>query len=143
VRISELVVNHRRRRFGVSNYGLSRTVRVMFDLVTVKFLLSYSTRPLQIFGPVGLLLGAGGVGITGYLGYVRLFEAQAIGGRPILLLGILMIFSGLQFVTLGLLAELQARTYRESQDKPIYVVREVLERLNSKNEPRPAVTPNA
>ena len=143
VRISELVVNHRRRRFGVSNYGLSRTVRVMFDLVTVKFLLSYSTRPLQIFGPVGLLLGAGGVGITGYLGYVRLFGGQAIAGRPILLLGILMIFSGLQFVTLGLLAELQARTYRESQDKPIYVVREVLERLNSKNETRPVVARNA
>ena len=115
----------------------------MFDLVTVKFLLSYSTRPLQIFGPVGLLLGAGGVGITGYLGYVRLFGGQAIAGRPILLLGILMIFSGLQFVTLGLLAELQARTYRESQDKPIYVVREVLERLNSKNETRPVVARNA
>ena len=95
--------------------------------MTVKFLLSYSTRPLQIFGPIGFLLGAIGIGITGYLGYVRLFGGEAIGGRPLVLLGILMIFSGMQLVTLGLLAELQARTYHESQGKPIYVVREVLE----------------
>ena len=127
VRIAELVVTHRARRFGRSKYGLSRTLRVVFDLVTVKFLLSYSTRPLQIFGPAGLLLGAVGTGITGYLGYVRLFGGQAIGGRPLVLLGILMIFSGIQLVTLGLLAELQARTYHESQGKPIYVIRDVLE----------------
>ena len=127
VQIAELVVNHRPRRFGRSKYGLSRTVRVLFDLVTVKFLLSFSTRPLQVFGPPGLLLGAVGVGITTYLGYVRLFDGQPISGRPMLLLGILMVFTGMQLVTLGLLAELQARTYHESQGKPIYVVREVLE----------------
>ena len=127
VEIAELVVTHRARQFGRSKYGLSRTLRVIFDLMTVKFLLSYSTRPLQIFGPIGFLLGAIGIGITGYLGYVRLFGGEAIGGRPLVLLGILMIFSGMQLVTLGLLAELQARTYHESQGKPIYVVREVLE----------------
>ena len=127
VQIAELIVNHRPRRFGRSKYGLSRTVRVLFDLVTVKFLLSFSTRPLQVFGPPGLLLGAVGVGITTYLGYVRLFDGQPISGRPMLLLGILMVFTGMQLVTLGLLAELQARTYHESQGKPIYVVREVLE----------------
>ena len=127
VRIAEMVVNHRARRFGRSNYGLSRTVRVVLDLFTVKFLLSYATRPLQMFGPPGLLMGVGGAAIIGYLGYVRLFTGQAIGDRPLLLLGMLLAFGGLQLVTLGLLAELQARTYHESQNKPIYVVRDVVE----------------
>ena len=130
VRIAEMVVNHRPRRHGRSNYGLSRTVRVILDLVTVKFLLSYSTRPLQMFGPPGLLMGFAGAAIIGYLGYVRLFTGQAIGDRPLLLLGILLAFGGLQLLTLGLLAELQARTYHESQNKPIYVVRDVLESLD-------------
>ena len=127
VRIAEVKVNHRARRFGTSKYGLSRTLRVILDLLTVKFLLSYSTQPIQIFGPPGLLMGGAGLAITGYLGYVRLFGGQAIGDRPLLLLGILLIFAGMQFVTLGLLAELQARTYHESQNKPIYAVREILQ----------------
>ena len=127
VRIAEVEVNHRPRRFGASKYGLSRTMRVMLDLFTVKFLLSYSTQPIQIFGPPGLLMGTAGLGITAYLGYVRLFGGQGIGDRPLLLLGILLIFAGMQFLTHGLLAELQARTYHESQDKPIYAVREILE----------------
>lgn len=131
VTIAEVEVNHRPRRFGRSKYGLSRTVRVILDLVTVKFLLSYATRPLQMFGPIGLFIGFTGVAITGYLGYVRLFADQAIGDRPLLLLGILMVFAGLQLVTLGLLAELQARTYHESQGKPIYVVRDVLKRSSA------------
>ena len=127
VKIAEVTVNHRARRHGSSNYGLSRTVRVMLDLVTVKFLLSYSTRPLQIFGLVGLLMGAVGVAMAGWLGYVRLFAGQAIADRPLLLLSILLIFTGVQLLTLGLLAELQARTYHESQDKPTYFVRDILE----------------
>ena len=127
VGIAELVVNHRPRRSGTSKYGLSRIVRVLLDLFTVKFLVSYSTRPLQMFGPPGLIMGVAGVAIVGYLGYVRLFAGQAIGDRPLLLLGILMVFAGIQLVTLGLLAELQARTYHESQNKPIYVVRDLLE----------------
>jgi len=126
VRIAEVVVNHRPRRYGTSKYGLSRTMRVVLDLFTVKFLLSYSTQPIQIFGPPGLLMGLAGLAITGYLGYVRLFAGQAIGDRPLLLLGILLMFAGMQFLTLGLLAELQARTYHESQDKPVYAVREIL-----------------
>ena len=80
-----------------------------------------------MFGPAGLLLGVPGTLITLYLVYIRLFEGQAIGDRPLLLLSILMVFTGLQLITLGLLAELQARTYHESQGKPIYFVREVLE----------------
>ena len=127
VRIVEIEVNHRPRRMGVSKYGLSRTMRVVLDLFTVKFLLSYSTQPIQIFGPPGLLMGTAGLAITAYLGYVRLFAGQAIGDRPLLLLGILLLFAGMQFLTLGLLAELQARTYHESQGKPTYAVREILE----------------
>jgi glycosyltransferase involved in cell wall biosynthesis len=127
VAIAEVEVNHRPRRHGASKYGISRTVRVVLDLLTVKFLLSYSTRPLQIFGLIGLGMGSIGGAIAVYMSYVKLVEGQAIGNRPLLLLGILLIFSGLQLVTLGLLAELQSRTYHESQNKPTYAIREILE----------------
>ncbi|MPY88097.1 MAG: glycosyltransferase [Luteitalea sp.] len=127
VRVTEVVVNHRPRRAGESKYGLARTVRVVLDLVTVKFLLSYSTRPLQIFGLIGLLMGGLGGIILLYLAYVRLTTTQAIADRPLLLLGILLAFTGVQLLTVGLLAELQSRTYHESQDKPTYVIRQVLE----------------
>ena len=127
VRVDELVVNHRPRTRGRSKYGLSRTLRVLLDLMTVKFLLSYSTRPLQMFGLVGLLMGGVGLAVTGWLAYVRLFGNQAIGDRPLLLFGILLIFTGVQLGTLGLLAEMQARTYHESQNKPTYVIRDILE----------------
>jgi len=125
VRIAEVAVNHRARRAGTTKYGISRTVRVILDLVTVKFLLSYSTRPLQIFGLFGLLSGGLGALITTYLGWVRLVERQSIADRPLLLLGILLVFTGVQLVTFGLLAELMARTYYESQGKPTYVIREI------------------
>jgi glycosyltransferase involved in cell wall biosynthesis len=127
VSIDEIVVNHRARMHGTSKYGLSRTVRVVLDLLTVKFLLRYATRPLQIFGLLGMLTGSLGLLITAYLGFVRLVLGHGIGDRPLLLLGVLLVFSGLQFMTIGLLAEMQARTYHESQDKPTYVVREILE----------------
>jgi hypothetical protein len=127
VRIDEVVVNHRARVHGRSKYGISRTIRVILDLLTVKFLLSYSTRPLQIFGLVGFTMGLAGVGVTGYLSALRLVGYQSIGNRPLLLFGILLIFTGVQLVTLGLLAELMARTYHESQDKPTYAIRETRE----------------
>ena len=125
VRIAEVVVNHRPRRHGRSKYGISRAVTVLLDLATVKFLLSYSTRPLQIFGLVGLLMGGAGAAISGLVGYERLFQ-DTPADRPFLLLGILLLFTGLQLVTLGLLAEMQARTYHESQNKPTYFIREEL-----------------
>jgi len=125
VRIQEVVVKHRPRQAGASKYGLSRTVRVVLDLLTVKFLLSYSTRPLQIFGLLGLVAGGTGLAITGYLGYIRLTTTQGIADRPLLLLGMMLLFVGVQLVTFGLLAELLARTYYESQNKPVYVIREV------------------
>jgi glycosyltransferase involved in cell wall biosynthesis len=127
VNITEVVVHHRPRQYGTSKYGLGRTVRVILDLITVKFLLSYSTKPLQIFGLIGGLMLAVGLIVSAYLAYVRLFGYQSIADRPLLLFGILLVFSGLQLVTLGLLAELQSRTYHESQDKPTYVIREIRE----------------
>ncbi len=127
VSITEVVVNHRAREHGVSKYGLSRTVRVILDLVTVKFLLSYSTRPLQIFGLIGGVMLFVGLLVSSYLAYQRLMGYQALANRPLLLFGVLLIFTGVQLVTIGLLAELQARTYHESQDKPVYVIREVRE----------------
>ena len=133
VSIHEMVVNHRPRRHGTSNYGISRTLRVILDLLTVKFLLSYSTRPLQIFGVLGLAMLVPGTAITGYfisvrlLGTLGLIADQSIGNRPLLLFAILLIFTGVQLVTLGLLAELISRTYHESQNKPTYVIREIRE----------------
>jgi glycosyltransferase involved in cell wall biosynthesis len=127
VRIAEEPVSHRVRQHGQSKYGISRTVRVIVDLLTVKFLLTYSTRPLQMFGPPGLLMGVAGVGIMGYLAYLRLFAFESIADRPLLLFGMLLAFAGMQLVTVGLLAEMQARTYHESQGKAVYVVRQVLE----------------
>jgi hypothetical protein len=101
---------------------------VLLDLLTVKFLLSYSTRPLQIFGLVGGTMTLAGAALLGYLGYLRLAHLIEITQRlPITLFGILLLFTGVQLVTLGLLAELQARALHESQDRPTYVIRQILE----------------
>ena len=127
VHIEEREVTHHPRRHGRSNYGISRTIRVLLDLLTVKFLISYSTRPLQIFGLMGVGMGLLGTIICAWLAYLRLFGNQSIADRPMLLLGVLLIFTGVQLLTLGLLAEMQARTYHESQNKPIYVIRDILE----------------
>jgi glycosyltransferase involved in cell wall biosynthesis len=127
VDIAEVVVNHRPRRHGTSKYGLSRTLRVMLDLLTVKFLMTYSTRPLQMFGLIGVPMGLVGFVITAWLSYQRLFGYESIANRPLLLLGVLLIFTGVQLVTMGLLAEIMARTYHESQDKPTYIIREIRE----------------
>jgi glycosyltransferase involved in cell wall biosynthesis len=126
VRIAETVVNHRARRHGQSKYGISRTIRVILDLLTVKFLLSYSTRPIQIFGLVGLSSALAGAVILAWIAYTRLFAYQA-ADRPLTLLGILLVVTGVQLVTTGLVAEMQARTYHESQDKPTYVIRDILD----------------
>ena len=127
VAIGEAVVNHRPRLHGRSKYGISRTIRVVLDLLTVKFLLSYSTRPLQIFGLVGLAMSIPGVLIMVYLTFVKFALHEPIANRPLLMFGILLVFTGVQLLTLGLMAELLVRTYHESQDKPTYVIREIRE----------------
>jgi glycosyltransferase involved in cell wall biosynthesis len=127
VTIVERVVNHRARVHGRSKYGISRTVRVILDLLTVKFLISYSTRPVQIFGLLGLGMGGLGVAVLSWLAYVKYVQHEGIADRPLLLFGILLVSTGVQLVTLGLLAEMQARTYHESQDKATYTIREIRE----------------
>jgi len=125
--IAEVKVNHRPRLRGQSKYGLSRTLRVILDLLTVKFLSSYSTRPAHVFGLMGVISGLTGFAFAFYLSVEKLVYKHNIGNRPLLLLAILLIFIGFQFVTMGLLAEMLARTYHESQDRPVYVVGEVLQ----------------
>lgn len=125
-RIAEIAVNHRPRRFGTSKYGISRTVRVVLDLLTVKFFLSYATRPIQVFGLFGIICGALGGLLTLVMIIQRQFFDTPMGNRPLLLLAVLLIFMGVQFVSIGLLGEFQTRTYHESQNKPVYTVRKVL-----------------
>jgi glycosyltransferase involved in cell wall biosynthesis len=123
--IVELPVNHRARKHGASKYGIGRTGRVILDLLTVKFLLSYSTRPLQFFGLLGGCIGLVGAAISGWLAYEWVIGATSLSNRPLLLLGILLIVTGVQLVTIGLVAEIQARTYHESQNKSTYAIREI------------------
>jgi glycosyltransferase involved in cell wall biosynthesis len=124
-RIVELPVNHRERKYGKSKYGISRTVRVVLDLVTVKFLLGYSKRPIHLFGMLGISAGLSGFLLLAVLTYQRLVMHVPMGNRPLLSLGVMLIIIGLQFLVFGLLAEVLARTYYESQDKKTYVVRRV------------------
>ena len=124
VRIAEVKVNHRPRIAGTSKYGISRVFRVLLDLITVKFLLSYAGRPIQFFGVPGLICGTLGAFLALYLAVQRLFLDVAIGDRPLLLLAVLLIIVGIQFIVFGLLGELQIRTYHESLNKPIYFIKE-------------------
>jgi hypothetical protein len=110
----------------VSKYGLGRTVRVLLDLLTVKFLMSYWTRPIQIFGLLGLMLGGAGLALGGVLSYQKIVLGLGLANRPILLLAVLLVLVGFQFVSIGLLGEMLVRTYHESQRKPIYTVREIV-----------------
>lgn len=125
--VAEIKVNHRPRLHGRSKYGISRTLRVVLDLLTVKFLSSYSTRPAHVFGPIGVVSGLTGFALALYLTVQKLVYQLEIGNRPLLLLSVLLIFIGFQFVTMGLLGEMLARTYHESQDRPVYVIGEVLQ----------------
>src|SRR4029453_4751683 len=124
VTLAEVPVNHPPRTRGRSKYGLGRTVRVLLDLFTVKFLNSYGTRPAHLFGLMGLPCGGPGFGGPGYLTVLQLGFGGAIGGRPLLLLGALLFLTGVVLVSFGLIGELLVRTYHESQGKAIYVVQE-------------------
>ena len=125
-KVAEIPVNHRPRGAGTSKYGIDRTFRVVLDLLTVKFLLKYSTRPMQLFGRWGLwtFLLAGFSGLTTL--YMKVFDGLSMNRNPLMVLTAFLLFSGVQFLVLGLVAELVTRTYHETQDKPVYVVREKL-----------------
>ncbi|NOY86878.1 MAG: glycosyltransferase family 2 protein [Deltaproteobacteria bacterium] len=125
-RIAEMEVRHASRTMGRSKYGISRTYRVLMDLLTVTFLKQYGDRPQHAFGYFGVALFGGGFLIDGYLAALKLFTGADIGARPLLLLGTLMIIAGIQLLSIGLLSEVMARTYYESQGKPRYRIREIV-----------------
>lgn len=124
-RIIEMPVNHRARRFGVSKYGIGRTLRVVLDLITVRFIQNYLTRPMQVFGLLGLLSTALGVVVSTWLAVEKLVLGHPLADRPLLLLGVLLIVVGVQLLSLGLLADVVSRTYHEAQNRRPYFVREL------------------
>jgi glycosyltransferase involved in cell wall biosynthesis len=126
VRVAEVETVHHPRMRGKSKYGISRTIKVVLDLITVKFLQSFSTKPIQFFGPFGILSGFLGFLILLYLSADKLLFGKDIGGRPLLLLGALLIIVGIQLIGMGLLGEMLVRVYHESQKKPIYVIKKIL-----------------
>jgi glycosyltransferase involved in cell wall biosynthesis len=126
VSIAEIETTHHPRLRGKSKYGISRTIKVLLDLVTVKFLQSFSTKPIQFFGPLGVFFGLAGIAVSLYLTAAKLFRGIDIGGRPLLLLGALLIIVGIQFIGMGLLGEMIVRVYHESQKKPIYALKKIL-----------------
>jgi len=124
-RITEMPVSHHPRKFGRANYGLERTVKVLLDLFTVKFLLDYSHKPIRLFGGAGMGLILISIALLAYLFIRRVFFSVSVLGSPFFLIGVMFFILGFQSILMGLIAELLARTYHESQAKPTYTVREV------------------
>lgn len=131
--IHEVKVNHRARQFGTSKYGIGRTIRVILDLIVVRFMQGFVVKPMQIFGLAGLLSGVSGFFICAYLTAQKIFFGIELSERPLLHLGVLLLFVGVQLLSLGLIADLLARTYHESQGKASYAIRHCL-RSNSQQE---------
>jgi glycosyltransferase involved in cell wall biosynthesis len=126
-KITEMPVRHHARRYGRSKYGLGRTFRVLMDLLTIWFMKTFLTRPMHVFGLLGLISMVLGMVLGGYLTFVKLAQGAEIGNRPLLILAVVLLVTGVQLFSVGLLAELLMRTYHESQGRPIYRVREVVE----------------
>jgi len=127
-KVGEIVVNHRPRTAGQTKYGLSRTFKVVLDLITVKFLSSFSTKPIYIFGGAGVFSGLGAV-ISGLAVLYQKYISSAhlaMNRNPLLVLTTLLIITAIQFTLMGLLAEILVRTYHESQNRPTYVIKEIL-----------------
>ncbi len=123
-KVAEIPVNHRSRRYGVSKVGIDRTLRVVLDLITVKFLMSYSTKPMQVFGKWGMLSLLVGFLAGLVTAYDKVFHGLSVNRNGWMLLCVLFLITGMQFISMGLLGEINVRTYYESQKKPIYTVRE-------------------
>ncbi len=125
-KITEIPVNHHARKYGKSKYGLDRTFRVLMDLLTIWFMKTFLTRPMHVFGMMGLLCMLSGISVGIYLTFIKLYLGESIGHRPLLILVVVLLLTGVQLFSFGLLAELLMRTYHESQNRPIYRVREVV-----------------
>lgn len=128
-RITEIPVLHHARAYGRSKYGLGRTFRVLMDLLTVFFMKKFLTRPMHVFGLLGIISLISGTILGAYLTFLKLGLGQSIGNRPLLILAVVLVLTGVQLFSFGLLAELLMRTYHESQSRPIYRVREVVEHM--------------
>jgi glycosyltransferase involved in cell wall biosynthesis len=131
-KIAEIIVNHRPRTSGVAKYGLARTWKVLLDLITVNFLGSFSTKPIYVFGGLGLLSGFGAVALALTVICQKIYRGTDMSGNPLLILTAVFIIATIQFILMGLLAELLVRTYHESQNRPTYVIKEILETLAEK-----------
>lgn len=123
-RVTEIPVTHHARSAGESKYGLSRTIKVLFDLITIKFLASYLTKPLYLFGTAGLVCLAISLLSFAFALYYRFVEGVHLNRMPLATLSMIMFAMGVQFIFMGLLAEMIVRTYHESQDKSTYLIRE-------------------
>ena len=132
--IAEMVVNHRPRTAGEAKYGLGRTWKVVLDLITVKFLGSFSTKPIYIFGSLGLLSAAGSILLGLTVIYQKVNFKTDMSGNPLLILTAVFIIATIQFILMGLLAELLVRTYHESQNRPTYVIKDILEATDRKED---------
>ncbi|MDY6804386.1 MAG: glycosyltransferase family 2 protein [Cyanobacteriota bacterium] len=130
-RITEMPVRHYARKYGKSKYGLGRTFRVLMDLLTIAFIKKFLTRPMHVFGSMGVLSMFLGTAFLLYLTFLKLAFAEDIGNRPLLILAVLLFLTGVQLFSFGLLAEVMMRTYHESQGRPIYRVREVADNLQN------------
>ena len=126
-RITEIPVSHHPRKYGRANYGLDRTVKVILDLFTVKFLLEYSHKPIRLFGGTGAGLMLLGVVDVAYVFIRRTFFGVPASTSPLLLIGVMLFILGFQSILMGLIAELLARTYHESQAKPTYTLKEIIQ----------------
>jgi glycosyltransferase involved in cell wall biosynthesis len=132
-RITEIPVHHHARKFGKAKYGLERTIKVLLDLFTVKFLLSYSNKPIYLFGGTGFLLMFAGAADLLYLLVRRTLFGTPVFTSPLLLIGVMFFIMGFQSILMGLIAELLVRTYHESQQKPTYTIRKAINISEPKN----------
>ncbi len=125
--VTEIPVNHRPRIYGEAKYGLGRTWKVMLDLITIKFLGTFSTRPIHIFGGMGLISLSGSILSALYMIYLKIFEEMSMSRSPLPVLSAMLMMMAVQFMLMGLLAEMQCRTYHEAQAKPTYIIRTIIE----------------
>jgi hypothetical protein len=127
VKVAEIPVEHHPRKYGKAKYGISRTIRVILDLITIKFLLTYSKKPMQIFGLLGFLATAVGFVLVIWLIVERVFFNVGLSDRPLFILSIFIFLAGIQLITMGLLGEIMMRTYHEGTGKPTYVIKDILD----------------
>lgn len=126
-KIVEVKVHHHARKFGKAKYGLERIFKVILDLFTVKFLTSYSSKPIYVFGGTGLVLITFSFASLLFLGIRRIVTKISPFSSPLFTIAIMIAIMGFQSILMGLIAELLVRTYHESQNKPVYTVREVIQ----------------